>query len=183
MKKILLSTLTLLCISCDKTSVNNTVENIHYTKRNQAILNNNNNTNEPSYTLRQYLLDNGYDTNRNGVLDTNEVTGIIVLNAANKDITSLDGIDNLISLNEANFSGNKIRTATIRVTTLANLNLSNNRLNQLDISGATRLVNKLNITGNPDLLCVKASNNQRNLLTLSSNFAKDSQTTISENCN
>ena len=172
MKKILLSTLTLLCISCDKTSVNNTVENIHYTKRNQAILNNNNNTNEPSYTLRQYLLDNGYDTNRNGVLDTNEVTGIIVLNAANKDITSLDGIDNLISLNEANFSGNKIRTATIRVTTLANLNLSNNKLNQLDISGATRLVNKLNITGN-----------QRNLLTLSSNFAKDSQTTISENCN
>ena len=105
------------------------------------------------------------------------------MNAANKDITSLDGIDNLISLNEANFSGNKIRTATIRVTTLANLNLSNNRLNQLDISGATRLVNKLNITGNPDLLCVKASNNQRNLLTLSSNFAKDSQTTILENCN
>ena len=157
MKKILLSTLTLLCIACDKTSVNNTVENIHYTKRNQAVLNNNNNT--------------------------NEVTGIIVLNAANKDITSLDGIDNLISLNEANFSGNKIRTATIRVTTLANLNLSNNKLNQLDISGATRLVNKLNITGNPDLLCVKASNNQRNLLTLSSNFAKDSQTTISENCN
>ena len=171
MKKILLSTLTLLCIACDKTSVNNVVENPHYTKRNQAILNNNNNTNEPSYTLRQYLLDNGYDTNRNGVLDTNEVTGIIVLNAPNKNITSLDGIDNLISLNEANFSGNKIRTATIRVTTLANLNLSNNRLNQLDISGATRLVNKLNITGNPDLLCV------------SSNFAKDSQTTISENCN
>ena len=48
MKKILLSTLTLLCIACDKTSVNNTVENIHYTKRNQAVLNNNNNTNEPS---------------------------------------------------------------------------------------------------------------------------------------
>lgn len=155
MKRVFLLGLSLMClISCDKSKIGNTVINKDYDKIRE---NPSSNDNAPELTLSEYLLNNGYDKDNDGTLQDRELAQIETFSAVGKSITNLDVLSKMTSLKQADFSGNKIAIAIINAPLLAEINLSNNRLMTLDISRAPKLIDNINITGNPKLTCVKAS--------------------------
>ncbi|EGD35051.1 MULTISPECIES: hypothetical protein [unclassified Capnocytophaga] len=177
MKKIFLVVLTLMSVvSCDKTTVNNVVDNPDYTKRK-----NNNNNNNTTLSLKEYLLPL-YDANSNGTLERSEIASLTTLDAAGKGLTSLEGLEDLVNLKQANFSGNNIMSATVKNVMLEELDLSNNKLISLDISQAPRLVDKLNVKGNQNLNCVKITQLQLTKFSRATSLQKDSHTNLSPSC-
>ena len=154
MKRIFLIGLGLVCLlSCDKSKIANTIINKDYAKiRDNAS----SDDSAPELTLSEYLIANGYDKNADGNLQDRELAQIESLIAVGKSITNLDVLSKMTNLKQADFSGNKITVAIINAPLLAELNLSNNRLISMDISRAPKLIDNINITGNPKLTCVKA---------------------------
>ena len=159
MKRIFLIGLGLVCLlSCDKSKIANTIENKDYAK----IKNNSSSDdNAPELKLSEYLINNGYDKNGDGNLQDRELAQIESLVVVGKNITNLDVLSKMTSLKQADFSGNKIAIAVLNAPLLAELNLSNNRLISIDISRAPKLIDNINITGNPKLTCVKTLPIQR----------------------
>ena len=152
MRKILLIGLSLVSlVSCDKSKIGNTIENPLYNK------NTNISPDEGAapLTLKEYLINNGYDKNEDGILQDRELAQIERLDAAGKSITNLDILEKLVNLKQANFANNKIVSANVSNPLITEINLSNNKLMLLDISKAKKLVSNINITGNPKLTCVK----------------------------
>ena len=158
MKRVFLLGLSLICLlSCDKSKIANTIENKDYNKiRDNASSDNN----APELTLSEYLLNNGYDKNNDGTLQDRELAQIESLKVVGKSITDLDVLARMTNLKQADFSGNKIAIAVLNAPLLTEINLSNNRLMTLDISRAPKLIDNINITGNPKLTCVKAEFSQ-----------------------
>ena len=170
MKKVFLLGLSLMCLlSCDKSKIANTIKNKDYDKIKE---NPSSDDNAPELTLSQYLLNNGYDKNNDGTLQDSELAQIETLVATGKSITNLDVLSKMTSLKQADFSGNKIAIAVLNAPLLAELNLSNNRLISMDISRAPKLIDNINITGNPKLTCVKATSIQLTSLKNTSNNIK-----------
>ena len=97
---------------------------------------------------------------------------IQTLSAVGKSITNLDVLSKMTSLKQADFSGNKIAIAIINAPLLAEINLSNNRLTSLDISRAPKLIDNINVKGNPKLTCVKVASIQRAKLVNEANNIK-----------
>ena len=117
-------------------------------------------------------------------MQDSELAQIETLMAADKNITSLEGLDKMLTLKKADLSNNKIETATIRNTTLEELNLSGNKLVKLDISRAPRLTDKLDIRGNANLNCIQVEIVQLTELRRASNFKSDKGISIlSTTCN
>ena len=56
-------------------------------------------------------------------MQDSELAQIETLMAADKNITSLEGLEKMLTLKKADLSNNKIETATIRNSTLEELNL------------------------------------------------------------
>ena len=158
MKRIFLIGFGLVCLlSCDKSKIGNTIENKDYAKiRDNAS----SDDNAPELKLSEYLINNGYDKNNDGTLQDRELAQIETLVATGKSITNLDVLSKMTSLKQADFSGNKIAIAVLNAPLLTEINLSNNRLMTLDISRAPKLIDNINITGNPKLTCVKAEFSQ-----------------------
>ncbi len=188
MKRVFLLGLSLICLlSCDKSKIANTIENKDYNKIRENPSSDNN---APELTLSEYLLNNGYDKNNDGTLQDRELAQIETLVATGKSITNLDVLSKMTSLKQADFSGNKITIAVINAPLLTEINLSNNRLMTLDISRAPKLIDNINIIGNPKLTCVKAEFSQvtklrgraNNLKTDVDNEGK-SKVSFSTNCN
>ena len=173
MKRIFVMAVAMLSLaSCDKSKVENTVINKYYDK-----INTDTNTRQATLTLKDYLLTAGYDRNNDGIMQDSELAQIETLMAADKNITSLEGLAKMLS-------NNKIETATIRNTTLEELNLSGNKLVKLDISRAPRLTDKLDIRGNASLNCVQVEIVQLTELRRASNFKSDKGISIlSTTCN
>ena len=117
-------------------------------------------------------------------MQDSELAQIETLMAADKNITSLEGLEKMLTLKKADLSNNKIETATIRNSTLEELNLSGNKLVKLDISRAPRLTDKLDIRGNTNLNCVQVEIVQLTELRRASNFKTDKGISIlSTTCN
>ena len=180
MKRIFVMAVAMLSLaSCDKSKVENTVINKYYDK-----INTDTNTRQATLTLKDYLLTAGYDRNNDGIMQDSELAQIETLMAADKNITSLEGLEKMLTLKKADLSNNKIEIATIRNTTLEELNLSGNKLVKLDISRAPRLTDKLDIRGNASLNCVQVEIVQLTELRKASNFKSDKGISIlSTNCN
>lgn len=159
MKRIFLIGFGLVCLlSCDKSKIANTIENKDYAKIRD---NSSSDDNAPELTLSEYLITNGYDKNGDGNLQDRELAQIESLVAVGKNITNLDVLAKMTNLKQADFSGNKIAVAIISAPLLTELNLSNNRLISLDISKSPKLIDNINLTGNPKLTCVKTLPIQR----------------------
>ena len=156
-------------LSCDKSKIANTVENKDYNKIRDNASSDDNAT---ELTLSQYLLNNGYDENKDEILQDSELAQIQTLSAVGKSITNLDVLSKMTSLKQADFSGNKIAIAVLNAPLLTEINLSNNRLMTLDISRAPKLIDNINITGNPKLTCVKVASIQRAKLVNEANNIK-----------
>ena len=170
MKRVFLLGLSLICLlSCDKSKIANTIENKDYNKIRENPSSDNN---APELTLSEYLLNNGYDKNNDGTLQDRELAQIETLVATGKSITNLDVLSKMTSLKQADFSGNKIAIAVLNAPLLTEINLSNNRLMTLDISRAPKLIDNINITGNPKLTCVKVASIQRAKLVNEANNIK-----------
>ena len=159
MKRIFLIGFGLVCLlSCDKSKIANTIENKDYAKiRDNAS----SDDNAPELKLSEYLINNGYDKNGDKVLQDRELAQIESLKVVGKSITDLDVLAKMTNLKQADFSGNKISVASISAPLLTELNLSNNRLITLDISKSPKLIDNINLTGNPKLTCVKTERIQR----------------------
>ncbi|WP_455004316.1 hypothetical protein [Capnocytophaga gingivalis] len=167
MKRIFVMAIAMISLaSCDKSKVENTVINKYYDKINT-------NTQQATLTLKDYLLSAGYDRNNDGIMQDSELAQIETLMAADKNITSLEGLEKMITLKKADLSNNKIETATIKNATLEELNLSGNKLVKLDISKAPRLIDKLDIRGNANLNCVQVEIVQLTELRGANNFKND----------
>ena len=168
MKRIFVMAVAMVSLaSCDKSKVENTVINKYYDK-----INTDTNTRQATLTLKDYLLTAGYDRNNDGIMQDSELAQIETLMAADKNITSLEGLDKMLTLKKADLSNNKIETATIRNSTLEELNLSGNKLVKLDIRG------------NASLNCVQVEIVQLTELRKASNFKSDKGISIlSTTCN
>ena len=170
MKRVFLLGLSLMCLlSCDKSKIANTVKNKDYDKIRDNASSDDNAT---ELTLSEYLLKNGYDKDNDETLQDSELAQIQTLSAVGKSITNLDVLSKMTSLKQADFSGNKIAIAIINAPLLAEINLSNNRLTSLDISRAPKLIDNINVKGNPKLTCVKVASIQRAKLVNEANNIK-----------
>ncbi|MEB3075233.1 hypothetical protein [Capnocytophaga gingivalis] len=188
MKRVFLLGLSLMCLlSCDKSKIANTIINKDYDKIRDNASSDDSAT---ELTLSEYLLENGYDKDNDGTLQDSELAQIQTLSAVGKSITNLDVLSKMTNLKQADFSGNKIAIAIINAPLLVEINLSNNRLMTLDISRAPKLIDNINITGNPKLTCVKATSIQLTSLRNTSNNIKTdvdnegkSKVSFSNTCN
>ena len=173
MKRIFVMAVAMVSLaSCDKSKVENTVINKYYDK-----INTDTNTRQATLTLKDYLLTEGYDRNNDGIMQDSELAQIETLMAADKNITSLEGLEKMLTLKKADLSN-------IRNSTLEELNLSGNKLVKLDISRAPRLTDKLDIRGNTNLNCVQVEIVQLTELRRASNFKTDKGISIlSTTCN
>ena len=170
MKRVFLLGLSLMCLlSCDKSKIANTVKNKDYDKIRDNASSDDNAT---ELTLSEYLLKNGYDKDNDETLQDSELAQIQTLSAVGKSITNLDVLSKMTSLKQADFSGNKIAIAIINAPLLAEINLSNNRLTSLDISRAPKLIDNINVKGNPKLTCVKVGSIQKTKLLNEANNIK-----------
>jgi len=160
MKRIFVMAVAMLSLaSCDKSKVENTVINKYYDK-----INTDTNTRQATLTLKDYLLTAGYDRNNDGIMQDSELAQIETLMAADKNITSLEGLEKMLTLKKADLSNNKIET--------------------LDISRAPRLTDKLDIRGNANLNCVQVEIVQLTELRRANNFKTDKGISIlSTTCN
>lgn len=133
-------------------------------------------------SLEEYLLKNGYDTNKNGIIDSAEADNIKTLSLVGRRIKDLTGIEKLRNLETLDLSNNELTEATIALESLANLNISSNdKLTKLDISGSIYIgMGIFTSLNNKNLTCIKVNNNQQSLPKLKPNtFRVDSHTTLS----
>jgi hypothetical protein len=133
-------------------------------------------------SFEEYLVNNGYNINKNGTIDSDEADKIKELSLVGRKIKNLTGIEKLRNLEVLDLSNNELTEATIALESLSNLNISGNeKLTKLDISGSIYLsLGIFTSLNNPNLSCIKVNNNQVNLPKLKPNsFRIDKHTTLS----
>ena len=83
--------------------------------------------------LRQALIDDGFDYNKDGQLSQGELSNIDTLDLSNKNITNLSGLQYANGLYDINLSGNMITdfSPLYNAKELLNLNVSNNNLTDI----------------------------------------------------
>ncbi|MDO4881021.1 MAG: hypothetical protein Q3983_07055 [Capnocytophaga sp.] len=155
---------------------------------------NNNSGNSTAHAINstnfgKYLLENGFDTDKNGTLEESEIRSISSLNLSGKNLSgnALSGIEYLTDLEILDVSNNSLTELTLKGSQLVNINVSNNQLTYLDISGVgatiTGIFGKFDATGNSNLTCIKANSNHINATTLfKDNWKKDANCNFNTNC-
>ena len=137
-----------------------------------------NNTYIPDQNFEQALVDAGYDTTIDTYIEDLSMLSVTQLDLSNKQITDFTGLEEFVNLTDLNLSGNTVSSVLLvnlnQLTSLdisntglieldlsqndglTTLDLSNNSFKQLDVSQINNLIT-LNLTGNPNLSCVKVS--------------------------
>ena len=111
----------------------------------------------PDPIFEQTLIDTGYDDILDGYVNDSIVLSISELDLSNKLITQYKGLEEFVNLTDLNLSGNVITDVLfINLNNLTSLDLSNTGLTELDLS-FNNLITTLNLTGNPELECIKVS--------------------------
>ena len=97
--------------------------------------------------LKGYLLEN-FDANKDGKMSSSEALSVITLDISNKEISSLEGLENFLNLVDLNVQNNNITNILqlLYLQTIETVNLSGNKI---DINDATtkRVIDTLIDTG------------------------------------
>ena len=137
-----------------------------------------NKTSIPDQNFEQGLIDSGFDDALDGYVDDATIQTVSNLDLSNRQISDFSGLEEFINLTDLNLSGNTVSSVLLynfkelisldlsntglteldlsQNDGLTTLDLSNNSFTQLDLSQNNNLVT-LNLTGNPNLSCVKVS--------------------------
>lgn len=120
-----------------------------------------------------------YDSNSDGVLSSEEIAAITTLDAAGRDIGSLQGIANLSALSNLNAQANNLASVDLSSNTqLVSVNLSQNQLSQITLGELPQLtyldvsVNvlaALDVSGCTSLQSLACTGNQIARLNLATN--------------
>ncbi len=165
-----------------------TVDNVGYSTTNWTNIDSQSNFNEdctvstPDNNFEQALIDLGIDDIVDGkVTLTNAISLLKNLDISNKNIIDLTGIEEFASLEKLNVSDNKI----VDLDLSSNLQLleiitENNNLSSLDVkNGNNSSVTLFNTTRNPNLTCI----NVDNAAYATANWTTiDVQTSFSDDC-
>ncbi len=136
----------------------------------------------PDLNFEQALIDLGYDNAPiNGSVPTANISGVTLLEVPDKNISSLDGIEDFTALNYLVCFDNQLTSLDVtNNVALIQLNCSDNQLTSLDVSQNTTLTNlvcntnqltSLNISQNTALTDLACIDNQLTSLDLSNNAA------------
>ena len=117
-----------------------------------------NKTSIPDQNFEQALIDSGFDDTLDGYVDDITIKSISSLDLSNRQISDFSGLEEFINLTDLNLSGNTLSTIPlVNLNLLTSLDLSNTGLTELNLSQNNGLTNLI-LTGNPNLSCVKVSN-------------------------
>ena len=112
----------------------------------------------PDEIFRSYVLNN-FDTNRNGIISEEEALNIKKIDVANKQISSLEGIQYFPNLDYLSCNGNQLTSLDVSgCTALTCLNCYSNALTSLDVSKNTALT-ELRCDHNSELTSLNISKN------------------------
>lgn len=134
----------------------------------------------PDDNFEQALIDLGYDS---GELDdyvpTDNISGLTSLDVSGKEISDLTGIEDFVSLETLNCSGNQLSTLILNKNlNLYGLDCGFNKITNLDVSNCTRLTNlqgynnqitMLEISNCVNLITIDVQSNQLTNLDVSNN--------------
>lgn len=136
-----------------------------------------NEENFPDENFRNYLLGTAYG--EDGVFTEGEINRILSVDVANKEISSLKGIEFLTALTNLDCSNNQLTSLDVSgCTALEELICSRNQLTALDISNNPALtmlscvsnqLTGLDVSNNPALALLQCSDNQLTSLDVSNN--------------
>ena len=142
-----------------------------------------NEENFPDAIFRQFVSEN-YDKDGDNVITKDELASIIEIDASNKGISDLKGIEYFTALESLNVGSNKLASLDIsKLTALTKLWCENNQLTALDLSGNTNLtylscgtnqLTGLDVSGNTKLTALVCYNNKLTALDVSKNTALES---------
>lgn len=100
----------------------------------------------PDGALRAVV--NTYDSNDDGALNAEELASITSLDCSSRNVSSLEGIDELTSLTSLNASNNRLSVADLSGNAaLTRANLSGNRLTEVNLAGLSQLAS-LDVSNN-----------------------------------
>ena len=112
----------------------------------------------PDENFRRYVLSN-FDSNRNGIISEEEALNIKKIDVANKQISSLEGIQYFPNLDYLSCNGNQLTSLDVSgCTALTCLNCYSNALTSLDVSKNTALT-ELRCDHNSELTSLNISKN------------------------
>jgi len=114
----------------------------------------------PDSRFRYALIEEGYDRNFDKQISYSEAEAIIYLDVSERLITSMEGLEAMINLEELNCYNNEIES----------LDLSGNPLLQT-LDCAENYLDSLDLSANPDLIVVDCSRNQLTDLNVSNNLS------------
>ena len=142
-----------------------------------------NEENFPDAIFRQFVSEN-FDKNGDKVITKDELASIIEIDASNKGISDLKGIEYFTALEVLNVGNNKLASLDVsKLTALTKLWCENNQLTALDVSGNTQLtylscgtnqLTGLDVSGNTKLTALVCYNNKLTALDVSKNTALES---------
>jgi len=97
----------------------------------------------------QALIDEGVDSNSDGVIQESEALNTTFLWIQNKNISSLEGINNFTNLTNLRASENNLSSVAINgLTKLSNLDLSHNQIQEIDLTGSLSDNNTVRLSHN-----------------------------------
>jgi hypothetical protein len=131
----------------------------------------------PDSTFEYYLIYNGLDNVEDGQVLTANITGVTALNLNGAYISDMTGIQAFSSLQSLDLYNNNLNSLNVSgLTNLVYLNCAENNLTSLNLSGLTNLnhvdcaanlITNINLTG-VNLTILKCQNNQLTSLSVSS---------------
>ena len=123
----------------------------------------------PDAYFEAYLFAN-FDSDGNGILNTNELLAITTIDCSGKNISSLEGIKALTNLSVLTCGFNNLTTLDLsNMTNLTVVNCHDNKLTSINVSGCTALnwlycpgnqLSTLDVSGNPALSLLDCSENR-----------------------
>ena len=140
-----------------------------------------NEMNFPDANFRQFIQEEGFDANGNGILSNSEIAGVTIIWCPQKGIKTLKGIEHFTALNELYCYSNELTSLDVsRNTALTVLWCHSNKLTSLDVSKNTALtylacgdiqIKSLDVSKNTALTRLVCNNNQLKSLDVSKNTA------------
>ena len=135
----------------------------------------------PDANFRQYILDAGFDANKDGTLSSSEIARVKYISCAEKEIKSLKGIEHFTALTDLWCSYNQLTNLDVsKNTALTELRCYGNQLTSLDVSKNTALttlwcytnkLTSLDVSKNTALTELQCWENQLTSLDVSKNTA------------
>src|SRR5690554_564552 len=130
--------------------------------------------NIPDVNFKNALIEAGVDTNGDGEIQISEAEAVINLNVNGKDISSLEGIESFVNIEELKCSSNNLVTLDMSQNpNLQRLDCERNQLTALDVYQNTNLkilacytnqLNNLDVSQNINLEILDCPRNHLNIL-------------------